>query len=99
MALCRGSRREWRHRKRRVDSVGDLFDLSTVDPSEQFYTDIEKHSAQGDECRALYPTPPAPKALARVVYASAFEGPQPVATGWGAFSVAKYVANKNKPRS
>jgi hypothetical protein len=29
------------------------------------------------------PLPPPPKALAPVVYASAFKEPQPVATGWG----------------
>ena len=58
-----------------------LFDLSTIDRSELFYTDMEKHSAQGNERRALYRTPPAPKAFAPVVYASAFKEPQPVATG------------------
>ena len=77
-----------------------LFDLSTVDPSELFYTDVEKHSAQGDECRALYPTPPAPKAFVPVVYASAIKEPQPVATGWDVFSgIQIHRYNKKRLRS
>jgi hypothetical protein len=47
-------------------TLSAYLDLSTIDRSELFYTDIEKHSAQGDDCRALYPTPPPPKAFAPV---------------------------------
>ena len=83
------------HRKR----PGYLFDLYTVDPGELFYTAMEKHSAHGDECRALYQTPPAPRAFVPVVYASVFKEPQPVDRVGASFDVAKYVANKKKPRS
>jgi hypothetical protein len=76
-----------------------LFDLSTIHRSELFYTDMEKHPAQGDECRALYQTPPAPRAFVPVVYASVFKEPQPVDRVGASFDVAKYVANKKKPRS
>ena len=74
-----------------------LFDLSTIDPSELFYTDIERHAAQGDPCRTLYATPPPPKAFAPVVYASAFKEPQLVATGWGVF-LLRQIRRYNKKR-
>jgi hypothetical protein len=75
-----------------------LFDLSTIDRSELFYTDVEKHAAQGDQCRALYPTSPPPKAFAPVAYASAFKEPRRVATGWGVFLRSQIrLYNKKRP--
>ena len=62
---------------------GYLFDLSTVVESELFDTDKEKHSAQGDWCRALLPQPPSSEAPVPVAYAFEFKEPQPVAMGWG----------------
>ena len=73
-----------------------LFDLSTIDPSELFYTAIEKHSAQGDQCRTLYPTPPPPKRSRLLCMRVRLRNPSLWPRVGVSFHVAKYVATTKR---
>ena len=67
--------------------TGYLFDLSTIDRSELFYTDIRSTRFKVMSAERFTQLPPPPKAFAPVAYAYAyaFKEPQPVGHGLGLF--------------